>query len=251
MNVADLKETAPASLRRESKRHCRAPIGRATGAAAPAGRGANRRSSPAGSRSAPCCRARSPPALFLAYSTTISEQKIVGEVVTAHLRSLQPGPSDRRRNKRPAYGQAVVQRQARRGAAGGRSHGARLYADRRTARRHRRRDRGRDRLPPPQPRDQSVCRPGSAPSTQEPASQTRHGFNVRHWSEEGLDFWAVSDIDAAELDEFARNSGCTAPATPAFLTGLGCRYRLNNSQEAIEAPRRKRGRGNPLGAPDV
>jgi anti-sigma factor (TIGR02949 family) len=28
------------------------------------------------------------------------------------------------------------------------------------------------------------------------------GFNVRHWREEGLDFWAVSDIDEAELDEF-------------------------------------------------
>ncbi len=28
------------------------------------------------------------------------------------------------------------------------------------------------------------------------------GFNIRHWREEGLDFWAVSDIDAAELDEF-------------------------------------------------
>jgi anti-sigma factor (TIGR02949 family) len=30
------------------------------------------------------------------------------------------------------------------------------------------------------------------------------GFNIRHWREEGLDFWAVSDIDEAELDEFAQ-----------------------------------------------
>jgi len=30
------------------------------------------------------------------------------------------------------------------------------------------------------------------------------GFNVRHWREEGLDFWAVSDIDGAELDEFVQ-----------------------------------------------
>jgi anti-sigma factor RsiW len=33
---------------------------------------------------------------------------------------------------------------------------------------------------------------------------TRHGFNVRHFSEGGLDFWAVSDINATELDEFCQ-----------------------------------------------
>ena len=36
------------------------------------------------------------------------------------------------------------------------------------------------------------------------AATTRHGFNVRHFSEGGLDFWAVSDINAAELDEFCQ-----------------------------------------------
>ena len=30
------------------------------------------------------------------------------------------------------------------------------------------------------------------------------GFNIRHWSESGLDLWAVSDIDAGELDEFGQ-----------------------------------------------
>ncbi len=34
--------------------------------------------------------------------------------------------------------------------------------------------------------------------------ETLQGFNVRHWTAEGLDFWAVSDINAGELDEFAR-----------------------------------------------
>jgi anti-sigma factor RsiW len=33
---------------------------------------------------------------------------------------------------------------------------------------------------------------------------TIQGYNVRHWSEEGLDFWAVSDIDAEELAEFGQ-----------------------------------------------
>jgi anti-sigma factor RsiW len=31
---------------------------------------------------------------------------------------------------------------------------------------------------------------------------TIQGYNARHWSAAGLDFWAVSDIAAAELDEF-------------------------------------------------
>jgi anti-sigma factor RsiW len=35
-------------------------------------------------------------------------------------------------------------------------------------------------------------------------SETRHGFNVRHWAEDGLDYWAVSDINAGELDEFCQ-----------------------------------------------
>jgi anti-sigma factor RsiW len=36
------------------------------------------------------------------------------------------------------------------------------------------------------------------------ASEIRHGFNVRHWTDEGLDFWAVSDMNAGELDEFCK-----------------------------------------------
>ena len=36
------------------------------------------------------------------------------------------------------------------------------------------------------------------------AGETRHGFNLRHWAEGGLDFWAVSDINTAELDEFCQ-----------------------------------------------
>jgi anti-sigma factor RsiW len=36
------------------------------------------------------------------------------------------------------------------------------------------------------------------------AVTARHGFNVRHFGEGGLDFWAVSDINATELDEFCQ-----------------------------------------------
>jgi len=33
-------------------------------------------------------------------------------------------------------------------------------------------------------------------------ARTAQGYNMRHWSSGGLDFWAVSDLDALELDEF-------------------------------------------------
>jgi anti-sigma factor RsiW len=33
---------------------------------------------------------------------------------------------------------------------------------------------------------------------------TIQGYNVRHWTEENLDFWAVSDIASDELDEFVQ-----------------------------------------------
>ncbi len=35
-------------------------------------------------------------------------------------------------------------------------------------------------------------------------TETVHGFNVRRWTQNGLDFWAVSDINAGELDEFSQ-----------------------------------------------
>jgi anti-sigma factor RsiW len=32
--------------------------------------------------------------------------------------------------------------------------------------------------------------------------EIRRGFNVRRWAQDGLDLWAVSDLNAGELDEF-------------------------------------------------
>jgi anti-sigma factor (TIGR02949 family) len=42
------------------------------------------------------------------------------------------------------------------------------------------------------------------------------GFNIRHWREGGLDLWAVSDIDAGELDEFGQKftAALHAPGPP-------------------------------------
>jgi anti-sigma factor RsiW len=35
-------------------------------------------------------------------------------------------------------------------------------------------------------------------------SEAIQGYNVRHWSQGGLDFWAVSDLAGDELDEFVQ-----------------------------------------------
>ena len=31
----------------------------------------------------------------------------------------------------------------------------------------------------------------------------KHGYNVLHWTEAGMAFWAISDLNAAELKTFA------------------------------------------------
>jgi anti-sigma factor RsiW len=35
-------------------------------------------------------------------------------------------------------------------------------------------------------------------------ARTIRGFQVRHWMRNGMSFWAVSDLNEAELDEFVR-----------------------------------------------
>jgi anti-sigma factor RsiW len=47
-------------------------------------------------------------------------------------------------------------------------------------------------------------------------SKTVQGYNVRHWTEQGLDFWAVSDLAGDELDEFVQKiSADLHPASPS------------------------------------
>src|SRR6201986_1115919 len=42
--------------------------------------------------------------------------------------------------------------------------------------------------------------------------ETMQGFNVRRWSEQGMNFWAVSDIGADELTEFGTKFEAALPA---------------------------------------
>jgi anti-sigma factor RsiW len=46
-------------------------------------------------------------------------------------------------------------------------------------------------------------------------AETRHGFNIRRWTEGGLAFWAVSDINAAELREFCEKFKAAMSASPS------------------------------------
>ena len=47
------------------------------------------------------------------------------------------------------------------------------------------------------------------------AARTIQGYNVRHWSAGGLDFWAVSDLDPAELGEFVQKISAALPGNPS------------------------------------
>ena len=44
-----------------------------------------------------------------------------------------------------------------------------------------------------------------------PVSETIQGYNVRHWSQAGLDFWAVSDLAGDELNEFVQKIARAVP----------------------------------------
>jgi anti-sigma factor RsiW len=46
--------------------------------------------------------------------------------------------------------------------------------------------------------------------------RTVQGYNIRRWSDQGLDYWAVSDLDPEELGEFAQKiSAAVHPASPS------------------------------------
>ena len=42
-------------------------------------------------------------------------------------------------------------------------------------------------------------------------AESIQGYNVRHWSQDGLDFWVVSDLAGDELDEFVQKIASAVP----------------------------------------
>jgi anti-sigma factor RsiW len=202
MAAAALKESAPAHLRARIEAALPASSPRAATTTAP---GFNSRRLPV-----LCRRLRARHGAlrgdrgdsFVGRTARRSDQRITGEVVSAHLRSLQPGhltdveTSDQHTVKPWFKGKLdvappVIDLTAqgftliggRLDDIGGETVAAIVYRRRNHV-------------------INLFIAEGLGAKPESPAAAARHGFNVRHWREGGLDFWAVSDVNADELAEF-------------------------------------------------
>ncbi len=185
-----LRYDAPASLRRASRRRCRPPRRQRRRAAASLLKGF--------ALGTALSAAVAASALVFVVRTD-EEQRILGDVVSAHLRSLQADhltdvQSTDQHTVKPWFngGSTSRRRSIDLTAQGFTLLGGRLdYID-----------------GAPSPRSSigaactsSIC---SSPSRQAWRRDRRkvQGFNVRRWTWSDLDFWAISDIAADELQEF-------------------------------------------------
>ena len=55
--------------------------------------------------------------------------------------------------------------------------------------------------------------PADSASQTEPETESRKGYSLVHWTDSGMNWWAVSDLNAAELGSFAQT--LRAPPPPA------------------------------------
>src|SRR6201997_55929 len=203
MVEANLKEAAPASLR--SRIGAALPLPASSGTAARQLRGPSRRMFFGGFAAGAALSAAVAASLVLTVLRNDQEQTVADEVVSAHIRSLQAGhlmdveTSDQHTvkpwfNGRVDVAPPVVDLTAQ----GFTLIGGRLdYIDGEPVaaivyrrRRHLINLFVAQRL--------GEKRAGAR-------SATVQGFHARHWSEQGLDMWAVSDIAADELGEFVQD----------------------------------------------
>jgi anti-sigma factor RsiW len=181
MTAASLRHSAPASLRSRIEGKLPAPRAAAT----------SRRSVIKGFAVGATASALAASGVLVMVMRSDDEHRILGEVVSAHLRSLQaehltdvqssdqhtvkPWFNGRLDVAPPVAGRldyvdakpvaAIVYRR--------RVHVINLF-----------------------------CAPAPGLTKRGAAMQSLHGFNVRRWTENGLNLWAVSDINADELTEF-------------------------------------------------
>jgi anti-sigma factor RsiW len=191
MPAAQLRFTAPMSLRRR--------LETALPSARP--RTSSRRSVLKGFVMGSALSAAMAATLFVAVIRTDHDQGVLGDVVAAHVRSLQGDhlndvrTSDQHTvkpwfNGKVDFAPPVVDLTAQ----GFRLIGGRLdYID------------GRAVASIVYRRRQHVINlfvTQGAGSEQNAANETMQGFNIRRWTAQGLEFFAVSDINADELQEF-------------------------------------------------
>jgi anti-sigma factor RsiW len=219
MAAADLKEKAPTSLRARIEAALPLPPAPDRAAVVPApvfaARRFNRRFFVGGFALGTALSGAVAATLVLGVLNDDRQQRIAGEVVSAHLRSLQPGhltdveTSDRHTVKPWFNGKLdvappVVDLTAlgftliggRLDDVNGETVGAIVYRRRNHV-------------------INLFVAPAQGSGRQEPASQALHGFNVLHWQQNGLDFWAVSDIAAGELEEFGQKFRAALQPSPA------------------------------------
>ena len=198
--ATDLKQAAPASLRSRIEAALPAPPVR-TGTVAPLVR-PSRRSFFGGFAAGAALSGALAASLVLTVFRTDPEKTIADEVVSAHIRSLQPGhlmdveTSDQHTVKPWFDGKVdVAPPVIDLTAEGFTLLGGRLdYID------------GEPVASVVYRRRKHIInlfvaqRLGSSHAFV--SERTVQGYNVRHWSAQGLDFWAVSDLDPEELGEF-------------------------------------------------
>ena len=204
--AAEMKEKAPAHLRRRVEAALTAPAGSATGRFGTwlAGR-ASRRSFLGGFAVGTAVSAAAAASIAIAVLGTGDDRRIASEIVSAHLRSLQGShltdveTSDQHTVKPWFNGKLdVAPPVVDLTAQGFTLIGGRLdYVDGEAVAAivYKRRKHVINLFVGP--------RLGAAP--REARTAIVQGFNVYHWAQDGLDFWAVSDINADELAEFGRH----------------------------------------------
>jgi anti-sigma factor RsiW len=212
MAAADLKQTAPASLRSRIE----AALPQAPAVAPRRSFQPSRRSFFGGFAVGSALSAAAAAGLVLAVFRTDQNQQVADEVVSAHIRSLQAGhlmdveTSDQHTVKPWFNGKLdVAPPVIDLTAQGFTLLGGRLdYID------------GEPVASVVYQRRKHVINLFVAQRLGSPhagaMTQTIQGYNVRHWSEQGLDFWAVSDLAGDELDEFVQKvSAAVQPTGPS------------------------------------
>ncbi len=106
---------------------------------------------------------------------------------------------------------------------------------------------GRGGLQAAQPRHQPVRRAGS--ETEHRANETVQGFNIRRWSERGLNYWAVSDLGADELTEFGEKFEAAMRVRDELVSRHAMRILHATSQSRDRTKRRRLSRPRISSAP--